>query len=137
MNKQLVYALLGILILSLFGGLAASQQVVTVERAVPVPAFDSKAEFDSQNFTKLEISPRYGNLQLQPDESRELTLTIKNKEKKPITVSPHVEIQPYGESNFLTLRRVLITSSTVLLSFIYHSSKMKTSSILDFNTFAI
>lgn len=91
MNNQLVYAVLGILILSMFGGLAASQQVVTVERAVPVPAFDS------QNFTKLEISPRYGNLQLQPDESRELTVTIINKEKKPITVSPHMEIPPYGE----------------------------------------
>ena len=95
MNKQLVYTVLGILILSLFGGLAASQQVVTVERAVPVPAFDS------QNFTKLEISPRYGNLQLQPDESRELTVTIKNKEKKPITVSPHVEIPPYNGIRFL------------------------------------
>lgn len=91
MNKQFVYVVLGILILSMFGGMAASQQVMTVERAVPVPALEA------QNFTKLDISPRYGNLQLQPGESRELTITIKNKEKTPITVSPHVEVPPYGE----------------------------------------
>lgn len=92
MIKQLVYAVLGILILSMFGGMASSQYAMKEVRAVPVVQ-----PSDSQNFTKLEITPRYGNLQLQPDESRELTVTIKNKERKPITVSPHAEIPPYGE----------------------------------------
>lgn len=91
MNKQLVYVVLSILISVMFAGPASSQQVATMESAVPVPAFDS------QNFTKLEFTPRYGNLQLQPDESRELTVTIRNKENKSIKVSPHAEIPPYGE----------------------------------------
>ncbi len=42
MNKQLVYIVLSILILSMFMGLASSQQVATIESAVPVPAFDSQ-----------------------------------------------------------------------------------------------
>jgi len=50
-----------------------------------------------QNFTKLEISPRYGNTQLQPGENKEMIVTIKNKETKSITVSPIVVVSPYGE----------------------------------------
>ncbi len=92
MKKQLVYALIGLLMLSMFGGLASSQYAMKEVRAVPV-----MQPSDVQNFTKLEISPRYGNLQLQPGENRELTVTIKNKETKSITVSPHAEIPPYGE----------------------------------------
>ncbi|MDD5617175.1 MAG: hypothetical protein PHH85_13350 [Candidatus Methanoperedens sp.] len=91
MNKS-VCVVLSLLILSIIGGVAQSQTVGMEQRAVPLDQ-----TFDAQNFTKLEISPRYGNLQLQPGESKELTVTIKNKEKKPITVSPHVEVPPYGE----------------------------------------
>lgn len=35
MNKQLVYAVLGILILSMFGGMASSQYDIKEVRAVP------------------------------------------------------------------------------------------------------
>jgi len=53
--------------------------------------------FDIQNFTKLDISPRYGNAQFQPGENKEMTVTIKNKEAKSIKVSPIVVVPPFGE----------------------------------------
>ncbi|NJD76701.1 MAG: hypothetical protein FIB08_06320 [Candidatus Methanoperedens sp.] len=91
MNKPVLITL-SMLILSIIGGAAQSQTIVMEQRAVPIDQ-----TFDAQNFTKLEISPRYGNLQLQPGENRELTVTVKNKEKESIKASPHVEVPPYGE----------------------------------------
>ncbi len=91
MNKPIL-VVLSMLILSITGGAVQSQAIVMEQRAVPL-----EQTFDAQNFTKLEISPRYGNLQLQPGENKELTITIKNKEKEPVKVSPHVEVPPYGE----------------------------------------
>jgi hypothetical protein len=80
MNEKISLSVLVLLVLSTFSGVASSQETG-----------------DTQNFTKLEISPRYGNAQLQPGDGRELTVTIKNKETKSITVTPLVQVPPYGE----------------------------------------
>ena len=97
MNKKISLSVLVLLVLSTFGGVASSQEIGLVESSPPVPSVPTMESFDMQNFTKLEISPRYGNAQLQPGENREMTVTIKNKETKSITVSPIVVVPPYGE----------------------------------------
>src|SRR3989337_2051181 len=97
MNKKISLYVLVLLVLSTFGGVASSQETGMVESSQAVQAVPKMESFDMQNFTKLEISPRYGNVQLQPSENREMTVTIKNKEKKPITVSPIVVVPPFGE----------------------------------------
>lgn len=87
MNKKISLSVLVLLVLSTFGGVASSQELSVVESSQAVQAVPKMESFDMQNFTKLEISPRYGNAQLQPGENRELTVTIKNKETKSITVT--------------------------------------------------
>ena len=93
MKKHLIYTVTGMLLISLFAGLASGQDVV-----IEMPP--TREAFDTEEFTKLEISPRYGHLQLQPGTSKELTVTIKNKEEETITVSPHVVVSPYREYLF-------------------------------------
>ena len=97
MNNKINISVLVLLVLSTFSGVASSQEFGVVESSQAVQTVPSMESFDTQNFTKLEISPRYGNIQLQPGENRESTVTIKNKETKSITVSPIVVVPPYGE----------------------------------------
>ena len=97
MNKKISLSVLVLLVLSTFSGVASSQELGVVESSQILQAAPMMESFDTQNFTKLEVSPRYGNAQLQPGENREMTVTIKNKETKSITISPFVVVQPYGE----------------------------------------
>lgn len=97
MNKKISLSILVLLVLSTFGGVASSQEIGLAESSKVVQAVPQTESFDTQNFTKLEISPRYGNAQFQPGENREMTVTIKNKETKSIKVSPIVVVPPYGE----------------------------------------
>ncbi len=95
------YIVTFMLVLSLFAvtgvGSAAGESMTVVEKVIsspPLPAPDMQ----EMNFTKLEISPRYGNLRLQAGENKETTVTIKNKEKKAVSVKPNVIVPPgYGE----------------------------------------
>ena len=84
------------LILAMSAGIASSEQVVTTEMPItegmPVPE-------QAINFTKLEISPPYINFMLQPGESKEMTVTLKNKEKKAVSVKPNTVLAPYGGYN--------------------------------------
>lgn len=96
MNKKTSLSVLVLLVLSAFSVVASSQEP-GVEPSQVVQAVPPMESFDMQNFTKLEISPRYGNMQLKPGENRELTVTIKNKETESIKISPFVVIPPYGE----------------------------------------
>jgi hypothetical protein len=97
MNKKISLSILMLLILSTFGGVASSQEIGIVESSQTVQAVPIMESFDIQNFTKLEISPRYGNAQIQPGENKEMTVTIKNKEINSIKVSPIVVVPPFGE----------------------------------------
>ncbi len=97
MNKKISLSVLVLLVLSTFGGVASSQEFGVVESSKVVQAVPQIDSSDAQNFTKLEISPRYGNVQLQPGENKELSVTVKNKETKSIEVSPIVVVPPYGE----------------------------------------
>jgi len=51
-------------------------------------------ELQAMNFTKLEISPSYGNIRLQPGESKEINVTIKNKDNKTVSVRPNIVTMP-------------------------------------------
>ncbi len=68
-----------ILIFSAFTGIVSSETpnpgVVSEKTVVSVPAM--LAADQAPNFTKMEISPRYGNFRLQPGENKEMTVTIK------------------------------------------------------------
>ncbi len=97
MNKKISLIVLVLLILSTFGGVASSAEFGVVESSQVVQAVPNMESFDMQNFSKLEVSPRYGNVQLQTGENKELSVTIKNKETKSVKVSPLVVVPPYGE----------------------------------------
>lgn len=84
------------LILAISAGIATSEQNVTTEMPITegMPAPEQAI-----NFTKLEISPPYINFMLQPGETKELTVTLKNKEKIAVSVKPNTILAPYGGYN--------------------------------------
>lgn len=96
MNK-FTSILASMLILAMFAGIASSEQVVMEQKMIPdgMPAPGEPAP----NFTRLEISPQYSNFMLQPGESKEMTVTLRNKEKKAVSVKPTTVLAPYGGYN--------------------------------------
>ncbi len=104
MDKYKRSIVTAMLVLSLFAAVGVSSasdpgMVETVSgttgNAISAPP---AGDVQAGNFTKLEISPRYSsNFRLQPGESKEVTVTIKNKEKKTVSVKPNVVIAPFGE----------------------------------------
>ncbi len=97
MDKYVSGITITALILGLFavGGVSAQSAGVAEERVVSMPAMPAAEQ--PGNFTKLEILPRYGNFRLQSGESKEMTITIKNKEKKTVSVKPNIVIPPFSE----------------------------------------
>ncbi|VVB86258.1 Uncharacterised protein [uncultured archaeon] len=97
MNKYASGIAIIALILGLFavGGVSAQVVGVAEEKVVSMPAMPAAEQ--PGNFTKLEILPRYGNFRLQPGESKEMTITIKNKEKKVVSLKPNIVIPPFSE----------------------------------------
>jgi hypothetical protein len=94
MNK-FAYVSFLILALVMLTGLAASSEVINE----PIPVTDGMLAEQAINFTKIEVSPPYINFMLQPGESKEMTVTLKNKEKKAVSVKPNTVLAPYGVYN--------------------------------------
>ncbi len=96
MNKY-ASTVIAILVLGMFAGIEAgyvarAQDVVVREVSAPeMPLADQMG-----NITKIDISPQYGNFRLQPGESKEITVTVRNKEKNTVSVKPETVILPYG-----------------------------------------
>ncbi|MFZ3382730.1 MAG: hypothetical protein WA144_02275 [Candidatus Methanoperedens sp.] len=84
------------LVLAMFTGTASSEQVVMEEK---MPTGSMIAPDQAFNFTKIEISPQYTNFRLMPGENKELTVTLRNKEKKAVSVKPITVLAPYGGYN--------------------------------------
>ena len=84
------------LVLAMFAGTASSEQVVMEEK---MPTGSMIAPEQAFNFTKIEISPQYTNFRLMPGENKELTVTLRNKEKKAVSVKPNTVLAPYGGYN--------------------------------------
>ncbi len=102
MNKYVIGIATSMLLVSMFAVIAignvpepvpSSAQVMKEVAVSPVFVGD----FQPGNFTKLEVSPRYGNFRLQPGESEEITVAIKNKENIGVSVKPSIIVLPYGE----------------------------------------
>ncbi len=95
MNK---YAIAGILILVL--SIFTATDVVAVEDTPITIGIDD-------NITKLDIIPPYGNIRLQPGESKETTVIVKNNDNKSVTVQPNVITMPYStyiiDTNWITI----------------------------------
>jgi hypothetical protein len=117
--KKYVFVLVAILIMTMFVGVALSSDpvtptetltvtltgapttlTVTPTETVPIPSVSIVDQLG--NFTKLEISPTNANFRLQLGESKEITVTIKNKDNKTVSVKPNIIIPPYGGPTFDT-----------------------------------
>lgn len=97
MNKYVNYIATALIVMSVFAGAGIVSAVSAEEAQMVVSAPPMPGDMQELNFTKLEISPRYGNTRLKPGENKEMSVTIKNKEKKSVSIKPSIVIQPYGE----------------------------------------
>ncbi|HEY9206601.1 MAG TPA: hypothetical protein VIO58_11850 [Candidatus Methanoperedens sp.] len=98
-----------VLILSLFVGMAAGEGPVMVQEQRVDSAEVIPVQEQPENITKITISPQYGNLRLQPGESKELTVTVRNKEKKTVNVNPKVVPFPYGGGYMVDAEWIKVT----------------------------
>lgn len=56
------------------------------------------ASAQDQGDTKLDIIPQYGNIRLQPGESKEIMVTVKNNENQPVSIKPNITTSSYDTS---------------------------------------
>jgi len=79
--------------------LGSAVTVVRAEIPVPVPAPVSAVATAGEpagNYTKLEIQPTYMNFVVEPGETKEMTVTIRNRDTKSVQARPTVRTQPYS-----------------------------------------
>ncbi|PKG33359.1 hypothetical protein [Methanoregula sp.] len=76
------------------GNSGASMQVVTAI-PLPVPTPGTIAS-PVGNYTKLEINPTYTQFALKPGESKDMTITVRNRDSKTVTLTPKIKLQPYN-----------------------------------------
>ncbi len=93
-----IYAITGIFILAL--------SIFTVTDVVAVGDTPITVGLDD-NITKLNIIPQNANVRLQPGESKETIVTVKNNDNKSIKVQPTITTMPYGtyiiDTNWITI----------------------------------
>ena len=94
MNK-FIHVTIIMLALAMFAGVVSGSEVVMEN---PVQA-GMPPQVEMPDFSKIEISPQYGNFVLKPGESKETTVTIRNKEKEAVSVKPKIVMLPYGGIN--------------------------------------
>ncbi|MDI6810962.1 MAG: hypothetical protein QMD80_04705 [archaeon] len=93
-TKARALVLLEAFLLSIFLVAAVAAQVS------PPPPMSGELIEEPQteyNYAKLQISPGYGHLQMEPGDEKEFTVKVKNKEEVAVLVNPRVVIPPYGE----------------------------------------
>ncbi|MCK9631622.1 MAG: hypothetical protein M0R30_08250 [Methanoregula sp.] len=88
---------------------AYSSQAMQVVKAIPLPAPTPAAGSDTAgNYTKLEINPTYMQFALKPGESKEMTVTVRNRDNKAADLRPAVKTLPYNgpytlDSSWITI----------------------------------
>jgi len=90
---------IGILAFVMLTGLVASSEAVVEKQnpaGMPNQMLGMPDQMPTPNFTKLEITPQDGNLRMQPGESKEIKVRIKNMEDKAVSVKPRTIFDPYG-----------------------------------------
>ncbi|MEN6610010.1 MAG: hypothetical protein ABFC24_04145 [Methanoregulaceae archaeon] len=75
------------------------QSVVAVP--IPAPTPISQSGGMTGNISRLEISPTYTNFALAPGETKETTVTIRNRDSEAVTVEPVVRQTSYAGPNLL------------------------------------
>jgi hypothetical protein len=81
---------------------AAEEQVVysfgpmQVATAMPMPApTPAGGSTTLGNYTKLEINPTYSQVALKPGESKDITIMVRNRDRRTVTLTPRIRPQPY------------------------------------------
>ena len=93
-TKAKALVVLGAFLLSVFSVAAVAGQVL------PPPPMSGELIEEPQteyNYTKLQISPGYEHLQMEPGDEKEFAVKVKNKEEVAVLVNPRIAIPPYGE----------------------------------------
>ncbi len=97
MNKYISVGIF-IFLLSIF---VTTESVAVEVRATPV-VIDP-----TNDITKLDIIPQYGNIRLQPGESKETIVTVKNNNNTSVNVQPNIAAMSYGsyviDTNWITI----------------------------------
>ncbi len=103
MNNKIKIAII-LLVLSILAGIASSSTqgsgtATSTSVGVPplMPAPPVPDVWQGNNFTKIEISPSFSQLSLQPGESKEITVIVKNRDTKAIDAQPNVVIPSYSQ----------------------------------------
>jgi hypothetical protein len=92
---------------------AYSSQSVQVVTAIPLPAPTPAVGSDTAgNFTKLEINPTYTQFALKPGESKDMTVTVRNRDSKSVSIRPTVKTEPYKVQYVLDSSWITITPDT-------------------------
>ncbi|MDP2845636.1 MAG: hypothetical protein Q8N79_06135 [Candidatus Methanoperedens sp.] len=70
MNKYVNYIATALIVISMFAGagIVSAQYIEKTEMVIGAPPMPG--DIQELNFTKLEISPRYGNTSLKPGENK-------------------------------------------------------------------
>lgn len=111
MNKYISIGIV-ILVLSIFAAIEAVAPAQDKNASETSFADTPHVTSQTNNITKLDIIPQYGNVRLQPGESKETTVTVKNNEDKPVSVQPNITAMPYGTYTIDT-NWIKITPSSV------------------------
>lgn len=108
MKTRKTMIMLGLIITSIFSATVISAIAQPVPLPEPMPVVAPSPPQIDQNYTKLQISPRYGDLQIKPGENKEIKVTVKNMENKTVSTEVKVVIPPYGE-NILDTKWITVT----------------------------
>lgn len=86
---------------------SAGSDMIFVPVPIPAPGSDITG-----NFTRLEIIPSYSQFMLKPGESKDMTVTVRNRDSRMVSLRPEVKSQPYGGPYILESSWMSITPAT-------------------------
>ncbi|MBE0524981.1 MAG: hypothetical protein IBX40_11725 [Methanosarcinales archaeon] len=102
--------IVGVIILIFFSNLFPASAEVVIPLVEPEMEYpDMEADFD-----KLQISPRYENIQLEPGESKTITFKVKNTGDKAVTTDITIEIPPFSEY-FMEMDWITVNPLSVII----------------------
>lgn len=68
------------------------EQIIGAGDVTPVQPKDNVPPDQTGSITKLEIIPQYGNIRLQPGESKEIIVTVRNRDEKSVSINTNIGI---------------------------------------------
>lgn len=108
--SKYISIIVAVLLLSMFAGTGSSNPLPMTSPAIAYGQNQKAVEVMppiDPGMTKLSIWPQYANVRLQPGESKDTIVTVKNNDNKSINVVPKITAMPYGPyvigNNFVTI----------------------------------